>query len=373
MKRTKMLGIGIVVTVFIVLAGIKVFQIRKLIAAGASFTLPPETISSAVAHEEVWRDSIPSVASITAVQGVMLTPEIPGTVSEIAFESGAVVNKGDLLVRLDTSSEEAQLRAIEAQVALWTINFSRAQQLVTNNAMSKSELDAAEATLKQGVANADNIRATIAKKTIRAPFAGRTGIRMVNLGAYVDKAMPVVSIQSLTPLFAETMLPQQTLAALKTGLAVQVTTDAYPEKIFNGTLTAINPDFDATMRSVRVQATLENGEQLLHPGMFARMEIVLPETEKVLAVPATSILRAPYGDSVYVIENSTNAAGGLVVRQQLVQVGRAKGDFVSVATGLKVGERVVSSGLFKLRTGMSVVENNELTPKSDKKPNPSDG
>jgi membrane fusion protein (multidrug efflux system) len=179
-------------------------------------------------------------------------------------------------------------------------------------------------------------------------------------------------LQSLTPIFAETMLPQQTVGSLKEGLDVHITTDAFPGKIFDGKLTAISPDFDPSVRSVRVQATLQNSEQLLRPGMFGHIEILLPSDEKVLVVPATSVLSAPYGDSVYVIEPSTNSAGGLVVRQQFVRVGRSKGDFVSVTTGLKEGDRVVSSGLFKLRNGMSVVENNELTPKPDKKPTPSD-
>jgi membrane fusion protein (multidrug efflux system) len=372
LKKGTFFAIGFVIAVFAVLAGIKAIQIRTLIKFGESFVMPPETISSAVAHEESWGEVIPGVASITAAQGVTLMAEIPGTVSEIAFESGSTVTNGQLLVRLDTSTEAAQLRAVEAQVTLWQLNFTRAQQLVTNNAMSKSELDAAAATLQQGEAEADTIRATIAKKTIRAPFAGRTGIRTVNLGTYVDKAMPIVSLQALAPIFAETMLPQQTLAALKPGLAVKLSTDAFPEKVFAGTLTAINPDFDAASRSVRVQATLANAEELLRPGMFARIEIALPGEQPVLAVPATAILSAPYGDSVYVIENSTNATGGLVVRQQIVRVGRAKGDFVSVTGGLKAGERVAASGLFKLRNGMGVVVNDELTPKSEQKPNPSD-
>lgn len=372
MKKKIIIAIVIVLVVVGGLAGIKVLQVNKLVAQNKDFVPPPETISSAVAREEAWRESISGVASIVAAQGVVLTPEIPGTVSEIVFESGAEVNKGDLLVKFDTSSEEAQLRAIEAQVVLWRLNYERAQQLWTNNAMSKAELDAADATLKQGEANADTIRATIAKKTIRAPFAGRTGIRSVNLGAYVDKGIPVVSLESLTPVFAETMLPQQALASLKTGLEVQLTTDAYPGKTFAGTLTAISPDFDSTMRSVRVQATLQNDEQLLRPGMFARIEIVLPEQNKVLVIPATSILSAPFGDSVYVIENSTNNAGGLVARQQFVRVGRAKGDFISIESGLKAGDRVVASGLFKLRNGVSVLVNDEITPKSTKKPTPAD-
>jgi membrane fusion protein (multidrug efflux system) len=371
MKFNKTIAIIVVVAVLGGLAGGKALQIFTLVKSGESFVMPPETISSAEVREELWGESIPAVASIIAAQGVTLTPEVPGTVSAIAFESGASVAAGDLLVKFDTSQEEAQLRALEAQVELWRLNAQRARQLRQDGAVAQSAVDEAEATLKAGEANADVIRSTIAKKTIRAPFAGRTGIRMVNLGEYVDKAKPIVSLQALGTLFAEFSLPQQDLARVKTGLPVRLTTDAYPEKEFLGTLTTINPDLDATMRSVRLQATFANAEQLLRPGMFARVELRLPEQQPVLAVPGTAILSAPYGDSVYVIEPATNKTD-LVVRQQFVRVGRGQGDFVSVTGGLKAGERVVASGLFKLRNGGRVVINNELTPKSEAKPKPAD-
>ena len=324
-----------------------------------------------MAHEEKWQDTLTAVGSINAVQGVTVSPEIAGKVSEITFESGAVVAKGDLLVRLDTSSEEAQLRAIEAQVELARLNSERTRQLRTNNTVSQSELDATEATLKQEQGNADTIHATIEKKTIRAPFAGQLGIRLVNLGELLEAGKPIVSLQALLPVFADFSLPQQELARLKTGLAVRVSSDTYPDQHFDGTLTAINPDLDATTRSVRLQATFENAEKQLHPGMFVRVEVIFPEEQTVLAVPATAILSAPYGDSVYVIEsNRTNST--LVARQQFVRTGRSRGDFISVETGLKAGERVVSAGVFKLRNGMSVQENNELAPKASEKPSPSD-
>lgn len=347
-------------------------QIGKLISSSKAAPPPPETVSSAVAQAEEWQDSLTAVGSISAAQGVIIAPEVAGTVSEIAFESGTMVKQGDLLVRLDISSEEAQLRAIEAQVELWKLNAERARQLLTNNAISKAEVDAAEATLKQGAANADVIRATIEKKTIRAPFAGRTGIRQVNLGEYVDKGKAIVSLQSLSPVFGDFSLPQQDLARLKTGLQVVARTDAAPGRQFAGELTAINPDLDATTRSVQLQATFSNAEQLLRPGMFARMEVLLPGAESVLAIPATAVQSAPYGDTVFVIESSTNNSGGLVVRQQIVRTGRARGDYVSIIKGLKPGDRVVRSGVFKLRNGMPVEENNQLSPKSDQKPTPSD-
>lgn len=344
-------------------------------ASGKSFVVPPETVSSVVAREEKWQGTLTAIGSVTAVQGVTVTPEIAGIVHEIAFESGATVTKGDLLVRLDTSTEEAQLRALEAQEELARLNLTRERSLRTQNMVPQSELDTAEATLKQTQGNADATRAIIQKKTIRAPFAGRLGIRLVNSGQYLETGKPIVSLQSLTPVYAEFSLPQQELARLKTGMSVRVTTDAYPGRTFEGKLTAINPDLDAQTRSVGLQATFENPEQLLRPGMFARVEVLLPEEQAVLAVPATSILSAPYGDSVYVIESKPgmdNGKAGLVVRQQFVRTGSARGDFVSVESGLKPGERIVSAGIFKLRNGMSVIENNDLAPKNDLAPRPSD-
>jgi len=371
MKRNIIIAVVIVVAVAGGLASVKAWQIHTLIAAGASFAPPPETISAAAVQEEKWPDTLTAVGSISAKQGVTVSPEIAGTVSEIAFESGAVVAKGDLLVRLDTSSEEAQLRAIEARVDLARLNAERTRLLQANHTVSQSELDTAEATLKQEQGNADNIRATIEKKTIRAPFAGQLGIRLVNLGELLDVGKPIVSLQALSPVYGDFSLPQQNLAQLKPGLPVRVTSDSYPDQSFAGQVTAINPDLDPTTRSVRLQATFENADQRLHPGMFVRVEVVFPEEQTVLTVPATAILSAPYGDSVYVIEaNATNAT--LAVRQQFVHTGRSRGDFISITSGLKAGDRVVSAGTFKLRNGMAVKENNETTTKPSSSPKPSD-
>jgi membrane fusion protein, multidrug efflux system len=340
-------------------------------------TPPPETISSAVAHPEKWQDSFSAVGSISAVQGVTVTPQIAGTISEIAFESGAIVNKGDLLVRFDTRTEEAQLKASDAQLEWARVSAERARKLRTDSTVSQSELDQAEATFQQAKANADAIQAIIDKKTIRAPFAGKLGIRQVNLGEYVDAGKPIVPLQSLTPVYADFSLPQQDLAQIKTGMVVRISLDAYTNKQFQGTLTAVNPNLDESTRMVRLQATLDNGDQLLRPGMFARIDVVLPNVDDVLVIPATAVLSAPYGDSVYVIQQGTNApvgtnGPGLVAKQQFVRVGRARGDFISVESGLKDGDRVVSAGLFKLRNLAPVVENNAIAPKPSEKPKPSD-
>ncbi len=367
MIRKIAIAIAIVLVVVGALAGVKTLEIRKLIAGGKAFKQPPETVSTALAREEQWQGTLTAIGSVAAAQGVSITPDIPGTVREIAFESGAVVAKGALLVRLDVSSEEAQLRSFQAQVELAQLTLDRMKTLRADNMVSQSELDTAVATLKQNEANADNVRATIAKKTIRAPFAGRLGIRLVNLGQYLDLGKPIVSLQSLAPVYADFSLPQQELSRLKTGMKVRVTTDTYPDRVFDGTLTAINPDLDQGTRSVSLQATFANTEELLRPGMFARVEVLLPGDQTVLVIPAPAVLSQPFGDAVYVVEDqpaTNDVPAGLVVRQQIIRTGRARGNLLSVEAGLKAGQRVVSAGIFKLRTGMAVAENNKLVPKS---------
>jgi membrane fusion protein (multidrug efflux system) len=374
MKKKIILGLIVVIAVGGGLGLVKALQIRALIAAAPSFVPPPETVATAVAHEEKWPDTLSAIGSVSAAQGVIVAPEIAGTVTEIAFESGATVNKGDLLVKLDTSSEDAQLRAIEAQVQLAKLNADRARQLRADKTVSQSELDQAEATLLENQANADNIRATIAKKTIRAPFAGRLGIRLVNLGEQLDVGKSIVSLQSLTPVYVDFSLPQQDLEKLRTGLKVLVTSDAYPDRKFEGDLTAINPDLNATTRSIQLRASFANADQSLRPGMFVRVQVELPGEEKVLAIPATAVLSAPYGDAVYLIE--PQVAGGvtnLVAQQKFIRTGRAFGDFVSVESGLKSGDRVVAAGQFKLHNGDRVLVNNEDIPKPSLSPNPPNG
>jgi membrane fusion protein (multidrug efflux system) len=370
MKQKIIYGIGVVLAVFIVLAGVKALQIRALIAAGKAAVPPPETISSAIAHEDQWQETLTAVGSVSAEQGVIVSPEIAGTVGEIDFESGATVHKGDLLLRLNTSTEEAQLRAAEAQVDWAKVSAERLRTLRTNNTVSQSELDQAEATLKQAQANADQINAVIDKKNIRAPFDGRLGIRLVNLGQSLAVGQNIVSLQSLEPVFVDFSLPQQDLSQIKTGLKVHATSDTYSDKSFDGELTAINPDLDSTTRSVRLRAKFENADQLLRPGMFVRVEVILPEAKPVLAIPATAILSAPYGDSVFLIQPAAKGSTNLIVQQKFVRTGRAHGDFISVESGLNAGDKVAAAGIFKLRNGVNVQINNQDTPKPVLSPNP---
>lgn len=371
MKRKFIVGIVMVVIVAGGLAAVKTRQIRNMMAFGASFTPPPETVATAVAQQEQWQDFLPAVGSVSPAQGVTVAPEIGGTITEIAFESGATVNKGDLLVKLDTSSEDAQLRAAEAQVQLAQLNLERTKKLRADNTVSQSELDQSDATLTQTQANADGIRAIIGKKTIRAPFAGRLGIRLVNLGEQLNVGKGIVSLQAPSPLFVDFSLPQQDLAQLQTGLKVRAICDSYSDTNFEGELAVISPELDNVTRNVRLRAKFENADGLLRAGMFVRVKVELPGEKTVLVIPATAVLSAPYGDSVFVLEPQVVAGKtNLIATQKIILTGQTRGDFISVETGLKPGERVVTAGIFKLRNGMAVQENNSVVPENSLTPTP---
>ena len=375
MKRNFLIVFTVLVVIVGVLGGIKALQIRALIASGASFSVPPETISGAEVREEAWETTIPAVGSITAVQGVQIRAELAGTVREIAFTSGANVAKGALLVQLDTSSEEAQLRAAEAQAELARLNLERARDLRAQGVTSQSDFDSRQAAFLQTTGEVDIVKATIAKKTIRAPFSGRLGIRSVNLGQYVEAGAPIVSLQSLDPVYVDFNVPEQQLAQLKKGTAVRVSTDASPGRAFTGAVTALNPEVDPSTRNVKVQATVANADGALRPGMFARIELVLPESQSVLVVPATAVLHAPYGDSVFVISDVKDEKTGNTVKQArmtTVRLGATRGDFVAVTSGLAAGQTIATSGVFKLKNGTAVVIDNSLAPEAQATPHPAE-
>ena len=373
MKKRILLSLLGLLLVIAILAGIKGLQIFKMVGTGKSFTPPPETVTTAQARPESWEASLDAVGSLEAVQGVTVAAELSGKVTRLDFTPGTRVKAGSLLLQQDTSSEEAQLQAAEAQAALAKVNFERLRLLIETNAVSQAAYDDGEAKYKEAMAQADTIRATIAKKAIRAPFSGRLGIRLVNLGQILKEGEPIVSLQALDPIFINFMLPQQELARIKPGFAVRITSDALPGQTVAGRITAINPQADSATRNVRVQATAANKEERLRPGMFATVAVVLPGKNQVLAIPATAVLPAPYGDSVFVVEehkHEKTGKPGLAVRQQFVRLGERRGDFVAVASGLKAGATVVSSGVFKLRNGQAVVIDNALNPKFSLNPKP---
>jgi membrane fusion protein, multidrug efflux system len=369
-KRVLFTIVGLIVLIG-VLGGIKALQISRMIAHGKQFVPPPETVTTFEVHPELWPSMLTSVGSLEAVQGVMVSAELKGKVEAIAFEPGAKVRARDLLVQQDISSETAQLRASEAAVVLAKITLERTRKLLAIGTASQSQYDNADAQNKQAAAQVDNIRATIAKKTIRAPFAGRLGIRLINLGQTLNEGDAIVSLQSFDPIFVNFSLPQQQLAQIRPGLFVRITTDALPGRTIEGKITAINPAVDTATRNIRVQATLRNPGEQLRPGMFVNVAVVLPAQEKVLPIPATAVLYAPYGDSVFIVEEGKNektVRPGKIVRQQFVRLGKKRGDFIAVASGLKESETVVSTGVFKLRNGQAIVVNNSLAPEFKLKP-----
>jgi membrane fusion protein (multidrug efflux system) len=310
---------------------------------------------------------------LVAVQGVTVSAELSGKIVEINFESGDRVNAGDLLARIDVSAEEAQLRSAEAAAKLAKINLDRNRNLRKNKTVSQADLDTSEATYKQTTAQVDNMRAAIAKKTIRAPFAGQLGLRQVNIGEVVNQGSAVVTLQTIDPIYVDFSLPQQQYSVLTPGTEVRVATDAAPGELFSGHIIAVNPEIDQITRSVRVRATLTNKGELLRPGMFANVEVMLPSQQDVLAIPATAVLYAPYGDTVFVVETKKDEKSGQetkLLRQQIIRLGKARGDFVAVLDGLKEGDTVVTSGVFKMRPNMPVVIDNTLAPDAQLAPDP---
>lgn len=369
-KTGTILGILCLVSV---LVDVKALQIKKMVSM--PHTMPATTVSSAVVKEEDWAPVRSSVGSISPVQGAIVSAELAGVVSKIGFENGGQAKKDDLLVQLDASAEEAQLHSSQADLELARADLDRARDLATRKVVSKAELDTAESKFKQKQASVDQMRSMISKKTVRAPFDGQLGIRQVNVGQSLTAGQQVVSLQSLDPVYADFALPQQYFSEIREGLEVRVTTDAVPGRIFHGKLSAVNSMVDVATRNVALQATLENSDHSLRPGMFAKVEVVLPQKQRSLVIPGTAVSYAPFGDSVYVIETKKDEKTGeetQTIRQQFIRIGETRGDFVSVTTGLKAGEQVVSTGVFKLRNGMSVTINNDLAPKLEEKPKPAD-
>ena len=357
-----------------ILVGVKAGQIVTMVRAGESFVPPPEAVSSATVEASQWESTRAAIGSLVAVHGVTLGAELPGTVREISFESGTSVKRGAVLVRLDTSAEEAQLSSAVADASFARVNLERARRLRQSGVNAQSDLDVAETRAAQAEGTVANLRAVIAKKTIRAPFDGRIAIRQVELGQVVSPGTPIASLQSVTPIHADFWLPQQALAQLQRGQKTRLRTDAFPEASWDGEITTVNPEVDPGSRNVRVRATFPNADGRLRQGMFANVEVLSSEQRSVLTVPATAVIFAPYGDSVFAIEEKKDQAGKTVTvaRQKFVRTGERRGDLVAVVSGLEAGETVVSSGAFKLRNGGAVAVNNALAPAARLAPKPAD-
>lgn len=369
--RVLIAGVGVLLVVG-TLGTVKGLQLGRMIAHGKAFVPPASTVTAATVDRVEWETTLKAVGSLEAVQGVMVASELAGRVTRIAFESGAAASAGQLLLQQDISEEKARLRAADSRAVLAHKDLTRAQTLFDQHVIPKADLDEQRARYDQATAERDNIRAIIEKKTVRAPFSGRLGIRQVNLGEVLDAGQPIVSLQSLDPIFVNFQLPQQELGRLKPGLLVRAGDDATGAIAIEGAITAVNPDVDPATRNITVQATFDNPQERLRPGMYVSVSVVLPARRTVLAIPATAVAYAPYSDSVFVIENRQDESGSgrQILRQQFVQLGEKRGDFIAVRRGLRQGQSIVSTGVFKLRNGQRVVVDNTLAPTFDLTPKP---
>jgi membrane fusion protein (multidrug efflux system) len=371
-RKSILVAVGAVVLTVVALGAVKAAQIGAMIKAGESFVPPPQAVTTAEVSEVQWQSEITAVGSMVAVQGVTVSSEVPGTVRAIAFESGEKVKEGDILVRLDTSVERAELVSAEASARLAELDLERMKKLRAAGAGSEANLDAAAARAAQASAAVDNIRAVIAKKTIRAPFLGRLGIRQVDLGQVLQPGSPIVSLQSFDPIYVEFQLPQQALSRVEVGHSVAVSTDDFPGKTWEGKVTVVDAEIDTNTRNFTVRALVDNPEGELRRGMFVDVKVLRPETREILAIPASAVLFAPYGDSVYIAKEKQTESGETqtVVEQVFVRLGERRGDLVEVSSGLEAGQTVVSTGAFKLKNGMAILVRNDLAPEVRTEPNP---
>ena len=360
-----LLGLGLI-------GFLKYRQIRAGMAMGARFAPPPTAVTTHRVTASPWQPVLSSVGSLRAVQGVVVSTDLPGIVSTIHFESGSEVRQGDLLLQLDSTEQEAQLRSSEARLDLARSELRRKQDLLSKRTISTAEFDAAQAELRQSEAAVAETRALIARKKILAPFQGVLGIREVNLGQYVNPGTPVVRLESPDPILVDFALPQHHLQSLKKGTPLRVLAEGAGSAAIEGTLSAVDSGVDTSTRNIRLQGTLPNAERRLRPGMFARVEVLLPVQETVLAVPASAISYAPYGNSIFVVTEGHGPDGKpqTTVEQQFVQLGERRGDLVAILRGVKDGDEVVSAGVFKLRNHAPVRVDNSITPPAETAPKP---
>jgi membrane fusion protein (multidrug efflux system) len=366
--------LAVVIALVAGLGFVKFRQIQTAIAQGSSFQPPPAAVTTIVAQNETWPSTLNVIGTAAATQGVVVSADLPGIVARINFESGKPVHAGDVLVELDTKQERAQLAAAEAQRDLARINFDRTQELVKQGVTARTEYDNTSAQQKATEAQVGEIRATIERKTIRAPFTGVLGIRQINLGQYLAAGQAIVPLQSLNPIYVNFGVPQQTSAQLLAGRTLHITSDDLPGAGFTGRVTSVDSVISEATRNIQVQATLPNPQGKLRPGMFVQVQVVLGASRQVISLPASAINYAPYGDSVFVVSNLTDPKGKTYrgARQQFVKVEGSRGDQVGVVSGVNPGDEVVTSGVFKLRNGEAVQVNNKVQPSNNPKPKPED-
>jgi membrane fusion protein (multidrug efflux system) len=366
------------------LVGVKGAQIAQLIHFGQTMAKagpPPESVNTARAVAQNWGGTLNAVGSVVSEQGVTLSNEVAGVVSKLSFDSGARVKQGQLLLELDSSVEKAQLASTRARLRLAQQSLERSQRLAPSGAIPAAQLETDESSVNGLTADEKGLLAQIERKSVRAPFSGRLGIRAVNLGQYLAPGTMLTVLESTEAVFVDFAIPQTDSEHVHRGMPVRAQIDAAGQKTLDGTVSAIDPSLDPQTRSVRVRASLKNQEERLRPGMFVRVSVLLPEENSLVIVPATALVHAAYGDSVFVVEPKKAESGEpsppgpdgkpvLAARQQFVQAGPARGDFVAILKGVKEGEELVSAGAFKLRNGMTVAVKNDVSPAPQLDPHP---
>ncbi|MEW6366183.1 MAG: efflux RND transporter periplasmic adaptor subunit [Acidobacteriota bacterium] len=374
MAKRMILMLLVVSLIIAGIASIKYRQIKSAIAEASSFQPPPEAVTTIVARQEVWRATLRSIGTVTAIRGVTVSADLPGIIETISFDSGRAVQAGDVLVELDTRQELAQLAAAEARLKLARLNFDRARGLAQDGVVSQADYDTAAAEFEQAEASVGEIKATIERKTIRAPFSGILGIRQVDVGQYLTSGQPVVQLQCLNPIYVNFGVPQQDVDKLRLGAEVRVEAEGIDAVELAGRITAIDSVVDEATRNIRVQATLDNPGNRLRSGMFVETRVLLDTSAQVIPLPASAINYAPYGDSVFIVEDMKGPAGQTYrgVRQQFVKLGRGRGDQIAILEGVAAGEEIVTSGVFKLRNGAGVLVDNKVQPSNELRPNPED-
>jgi membrane fusion protein, multidrug efflux system len=374
MTRRMWLMLMAVVAALGVLGVFKVLQIQAMIAQASSYQPPPEAVTTIKARPEQWPATLGAIGTVQAVRGVTVSADLPGVVESILFDSGRSAREGEILVRLDTRQERAQLAAAEAQRDLAKINLDRTRGLVEQGILAQAELDQKTAEHRQAEARVGEIKATIERKQVRAPFSGVLGIRQVNLGQYLEGGAAIVPLQALDPVHVNFAVPQQQVGAMRVGGEVQVTAEGMGDGPMTGRITAVNSVVDEATRNVEVQATFDNPGGRLRPGMFVEAQVRTGETSSILVLPASAISYAPYGDSVFVVSDLKRPDGTSYkgVTQQFVKLGATRGDQVAVVSGLQPGDEVVTSGAFKLRTGAAVLVDNSVQPGNSPAPKPED-
>jgi membrane fusion protein (multidrug efflux system) len=357
------------------LFGFKAFVGGKIKEAMASMADLPQTVSAAKAASSDWQPRIDAVGSLRAVRGSDLSLEVAGVVEEITFQSGDEVQAGQVLLRLRNDDDVAKLQSLEATAQLAQITYDRDVKQLKAQAISQAIVDNDEANLRNAKAQVAQQKAMVDKKTLRAPFAGRLGLRQVDLGQFLSAGTVIATLQSLDPIFVDFLLPQQAVAQLSVGQTVRVKVDAFLGREFAGKITAINPKVETASRNIQVRATLPNRDQKLLPGMFATVELETGAPQRLVTLPQTAVSYNPYGSLVYIVDDKAKGAGGkpqLVARQVFVTTGATRGDQVAILKGVSEGDTVVTSGQVKLRNGVPLAIDNRIVPTNDAAPKPVD-